>query len=125
MQESVNISAAVVSQRIEGTIALIGNPLPIHDNPVRVAEEIAMLDLISGGRIISGFVRGTGIEQLSTNANPAYNRERFEEAFALIKRPGPCRAPSVGRVSTTTCAPSTRGCARCRNRIRRSGFPAW
>jgi alkanesulfonate monooxygenase SsuD/methylene tetrahydromethanopterin reductase-like flavin-dependent oxidoreductase (luciferase family) len=57
MQESVNISAAVISQRIKGTIALIGNPLPIHDNPVRVAEEIAMLDLISGGRIISGFVR--------------------------------------------------------------------
>jgi len=95
MQESVNISAAVISQRIKGTIALIGNPLPIHDNPVRVAEEIAMLDLISSGRIISGFVRGTGIEQLSTNANPAYNRERFEEAFALIKKawtvPGPFR----------------------------------
>ncbi len=95
MQESVNISAAVLTQRIKGTIALIGNPLPIHDNPVRVAEEIAMLDLISGGRIISGFVRGTGIEQLSTNANPAYNRERFEEAFQLIKKawtvPGPFR----------------------------------
>jgi len=95
MQESVNISAAVLTQRIKGTIALIGNPLPIHDNPVRVAEEIAMLDLISGGRIVSGFVRGTGIEQLSANANPAYNRERFEEAFPLIKKawtaPGPFR----------------------------------
>lgn len=95
MQESVNISAAVLTQRIKGTIALIGNPLPIHDNPVRVAEEIAMLDLISGGRIISGFVRGTGIEQLSTNANPVYNRERFEEAFQLIRKawtePGPFR----------------------------------
>jgi alkanesulfonate monooxygenase SsuD/methylene tetrahydromethanopterin reductase-like flavin-dependent oxidoreductase (luciferase family) len=95
MQESVNISAAVLTQRIKGTIALIGNPLPIHDNPVRVAEEIAMLDLISGGRIISGFVRGTGIEQLSANANPVYNRERFEEAFELIKKtwtvPGPFR----------------------------------
>ena len=95
MQESVNISAAVLTQRIKGMVALIGNPLPIHDNPVRVAEEIAMLDLISGGRIISGFVRGTGVEQLSTNANPAYNRERFEEAFQLIKKawtvPGPFR----------------------------------
>ena len=86
MQESVNLSAAVLTQRIKGTIALIGNPLPIHDNPVRVAEEIAMLDLISGGRIISGFVRGTGVEQLASNSNPAYNRERFEEAFQLIKK---------------------------------------
>jgi len=95
MQESVNISAAVLTQRIKGTIALIGNPIPIHDNPIRVAEEIAMLDLISGGRIISGFVRGGGVEQLSTNANPAYNRERFEEAYHLIKKawtvPGPFR----------------------------------
>ena len=95
MQESVNISAAVLTQRIKGTIALVGNPIPIHDNPVRVAEEIAMLDLISGGRIISGFVRGGGVEQLSANANPAYNRERFEEAFQLIKKawtePGPFR----------------------------------
>lgn len=95
MQESVNISAAVLTQRIKGTVALVGNPIPIHDNPVRVAEEIAMLDLISGGRIISGFVRGGGVEQLSTNANPAYNRERFEEAFQLIKKawtePGPFR----------------------------------
>ena len=47
-----------------------------------------MLDLISGGRIISGFVRGTGIEQLSTNANPAYNRERFEEAQAILHQLG-------------------------------------
>jgi alkanesulfonate monooxygenase SsuD/methylene tetrahydromethanopterin reductase-like flavin-dependent oxidoreductase (luciferase family) len=124
MQESVNISAAVISQRIRGTIALIGNPLPIHDNPVRVAEEIAMLDLISGGRIISGFVRGTGLEQLSTNANPAYNRERFEEAFALIKRPGPCPALSAGKASTITCASSTRGNCHCRSRTRRSGQPA-
>jgi alkanesulfonate monooxygenase SsuD/methylene tetrahydromethanopterin reductase-like flavin-dependent oxidoreductase (luciferase family) len=95
MQESVNISAAVLTQRIKGTIALVGNPIPIHDNSVRVAEEIAMLDLISGGRIISGFVRGGGVEQLSTNANPAYNRERFEEAFELIMKawtvPGPFR----------------------------------
>jgi len=95
MQASVNVSAAVLTQRIKGKIALIGNPLPIHDNPVRVAEEIAMLDLISGGRIISGFVRGTGVEQLSTNANPAYNRERFEEAYQLILKtwtePGPFR----------------------------------
>ena len=60
--------AAVISQRIQGTIALIGNPLPIHDNPVRVAEEIAMLDLISGGRIISGFVRGTGLTGVLSEA---------------------------------------------------------
>lgn len=95
MQESANISAATVLQRIKGKVFIIGNPLPIHDNPVRVAEEIAMLDLISGGRIISGWVRGGGVEQLYANVNPVYNRERFEEAYELIIKawttPGPFR----------------------------------
>ena len=86
MQESVNISAAVISQRINGTIALIGNPLPIHDNPVRVAEEIAMLDHISGGRVVSGFVRGIGWEYFNHGINPADSRERFNEAHDVIIR---------------------------------------
>jgi alkanesulfonate monooxygenase SsuD/methylene tetrahydromethanopterin reductase-like flavin-dependent oxidoreductase (luciferase family) len=34
------------------------NVIAIND-PVRMAEEIAMLDCYSGGRIISGFVRGS------------------------------------------------------------------
>ena len=60
---------------------------------VRVAEEIAMLDVISGGRIISGFVRGTGMEYYSYAANPSYSQERFWEAHDLIIKawtePGP------------------------------------
>src|SRR5205814_8511088 len=54
-----------------------------------------MLDLMSSGRFISGFVRGIGIEQYSTNTNPVLNRERFEEAHDLIVKawtqPGPFR----------------------------------
>ena len=59
----------------------------------RVAEEVAMLDVISAGRIISGFVRGTGMEYHSYGANPSYSQERFWEAHDLIIRawtePGP------------------------------------
>jgi alkanesulfonate monooxygenase SsuD/methylene tetrahydromethanopterin reductase-like flavin-dependent oxidoreductase (luciferase family) len=76
-------------------IVLLGNPLPIADNPVRLAEELAMIDLISKGRLVSGFVRGGGVESLATNANPAFNRERFNEAHDLIMKtwtqPGPFR----------------------------------
>jgi alkanesulfonate monooxygenase SsuD/methylene tetrahydromethanopterin reductase-like flavin-dependent oxidoreductase (luciferase family) len=82
---------AVITQRIKGTIALIGNLLPIHDNPLRVAGEIAILDLISSGRITSGFVRGTGIEQLSTNANPAYAVAAFCALCAATSRSRYCR----------------------------------
>jgi len=52
-----------------------------------------MLDVITGGRIISGFVRGTGMEYFSYNVNPALSRERMNEAHDLIiqawTRPGP------------------------------------
>ena len=84
---------AAVTQRIK--IAQLGNPLPVSDNPVQVAEEIAMVDMISKGRLISGIVRGAGTEQLANNVNPAYNRERFEEAHDLLIKiftvPGPFR----------------------------------
>ncbi len=91
---SPNIMAAVLTQRVKrARIGIVGNALPLHDDPIRVAEEIAMLDVISGGRIISGFVRGTGMEYFSYNLNPTLSRERMNEAHDLIiqawTRPGP------------------------------------
>src|SRR5213076_1195055 len=47
---------------------------------------IAMLDVASGGRVISGFVRGISAEYFSTGANPTHSRERFYEAAELILR---------------------------------------
>jgi alkanesulfonate monooxygenase SsuD/methylene tetrahydromethanopterin reductase-like flavin-dependent oxidoreductase (luciferase family) len=76
-------------------IVLLGNPLPIFDNPIRLAEELAEIDMISRGRLVSGFVRGTGIESWATNTNPTHNRERFQEAHDLVIKtwttPGPFR----------------------------------
>ena len=91
---SPNIMAAVLTQRVKrAKIGIVGNALPLHDDPLRVAEELAMLDVISGGRIISGFVRGTGMEYFSYNINPTLSRERMNEAHDLIiaawTRPGP------------------------------------
>jgi len=72
----------------------LGNVIAIND-PVRMAEEIAMLDCYSGGRIISGFVRGSSIETLQAGIDPTENRSRFEEAHDLILKcwttPGPFR----------------------------------
>ena len=85
MQAKINIFAAALAgmtKRVK--LVLLGNPLPINDNPVRLAEELAMIDLVSQGRLVSGFVRGGGMESLATNANPAYNRERFQEAHDVV-----------------------------------------
>jgi len=45
-----------------------------------------MLDVVSGGRVISGFVRGISAEYFSTAVNPTHSRERFYEAAELILR---------------------------------------
>ncbi|HJS86100.1 MAG TPA: LLM class flavin-dependent oxidoreductase [Acetobacteraceae bacterium] len=96
MQAKTNIFASIlaaVTKRVK--IVLLGNPLPLAENPIRLAEELAMIDMISKGRLVSGFVRGGGQEQLATGVNPAYNRERFEEAHDLVVKtwtqPGPFR----------------------------------
>src|SRR5512132_3489544 len=83
MQAKANICAAILAgmtQKVK--IVMLGNPLHLAENPVRLAEELAMIDMIFKGRLVSGFVRGGGQEQLAAGVNPAYNRERFEEAHA-------------------------------------------
>ncbi|MEC9248793.1 MAG: LLM class flavin-dependent oxidoreductase [Pseudomonadota bacterium] len=82
---SPNIIAAMLIQRTRHLpIGVIGNAIPLHGNPLRVGEEIAMLDVISGGRIISGFVRGIGCEYFNNGVNPGDSIERFNEAHDLI-----------------------------------------
>ncbi len=95
MKPSVNVDAAVIAKVTKkAKIAMLGNVIALND-PVKMAEEIAMLDCISGGRIISGFVRGTAVETLHAGISPTENRERFEEAHDLIVKcwttPGPFR----------------------------------
>jgi len=80
------MAAALVRRTTKVKIAILGNALPLRDHPLRVAEEVAMLDVMSGGRIISGFVRGIGCEYLSLGINPTDSRERFYEAHDLILR---------------------------------------
>ena len=78
---SPNIMAAVLTQRVKrAKIGIVGNALPLHDDPLRVAEEIAMLDVISGGRIISGFVRGTGMEYFSCDISPWLKARGFSSS---------------------------------------------
>src|SRR5437762_5023354 len=96
MQAKCNVFASILAAMTKRVkLVLLGNPLPLADNPVRLAEELAMIDMVSCGRLVSDFVRGSGQEQLAAGVHPASNRDRFEEAHALIGRawtqPGPLR----------------------------------
>jgi alkanesulfonate monooxygenase SsuD/methylene tetrahydromethanopterin reductase-like flavin-dependent oxidoreductase (luciferase family) len=74
-------------------IAILGRALPLLNNPLMVAEEFAILDNLTRGRFIAGFVRGIGSEYHATGVNPVLSQERFAEAHDLIVRawtePGP------------------------------------
>src|SRR5262245_57271436 len=61
-----NVIAGALTQRTKlCKIAVIGNALPLYDPPLRVAEEFAMLDVLSGGRLVAGMVIGGGPEYFS------------------------------------------------------------
>ncbi|HXP02984.1 MAG TPA: LLM class flavin-dependent oxidoreductase [Stellaceae bacterium] len=62
----------------------LGMPIANRENPIRVAEEYSMLDVISRGRIEMGFVKGVPFEISPANSNPADLMERFWEAHDLI-----------------------------------------
>jgi alkanesulfonate monooxygenase SsuD/methylene tetrahydromethanopterin reductase-like flavin-dependent oxidoreductase (luciferase family) len=94
LMPSPNLIAAALTQRTRRcNLAVIGNALPLYNPPLRVAEEFAMLDVLSGGRLVAGMVIGGGPEYYSYNVNPTHARERFREALDLVIKawtePGP------------------------------------
>jgi alkanesulfonate monooxygenase SsuD/methylene tetrahydromethanopterin reductase-like flavin-dependent oxidoreductase (luciferase family) len=78
------IASALIQRTKEVKIGIFGRALPLVNNPVNIAEEFAMLDNLSRGRLIVGFVRGIGAEYHSSGVNPAFSHERFHEAHDLI-----------------------------------------
>ena len=92
----MNVEAAILARITQrAKIVLLGNVLPIWDDPLFLAEELAEIDMISRGRLVTGWVRGTGRESVSHNAQPPYNWERFQEAHDFVVKawttPGPYR----------------------------------
>src|SRR4029453_12740198 len=77
----------------QAKIAILGRALRLVSKPVAGAEEFAMLDHLSGGRIITGFVRGIGSEYFASGVNPTHSHERFYEAHELILRAWTEEAP--------------------------------
>jgi alkanesulfonate monooxygenase SsuD/methylene tetrahydromethanopterin reductase-like flavin-dependent oxidoreductase (luciferase family) len=86
LMNSPNLLASAVSQRTKQIKILIyGNLTPLHD-PLRLAEELAMVDCLSNGRLISGFARGIPREYNVYSVPMTESRARFEEAWEIIRR---------------------------------------
>ena len=86
---NLNPSAAVVLGALsritkKARLLVLGNPIGNRRDPVRVAEEMAMVDNYSRGRLEVGFVRGVPYELSPANSNPVRTAERLWEAHDLI-----------------------------------------
>jgi len=84
LDPSPNVLASFLVARTKNIKILpFGTILPLH-NPIRIAEEYAMLDVLSKGRLLAGFVRGGPTNYVAYNENYSDGRTKFEEAWDLI-----------------------------------------
>ena len=81
-----NVMGSVLARSTENAaLVQMGATLPTTHPPVRIAEEYAMLDCISGGRLIAGMPLGTSADaNFSYGIPPIVQRERYREAHDLI-----------------------------------------
>jgi alkanesulfonate monooxygenase SsuD/methylene tetrahydromethanopterin reductase-like flavin-dependent oxidoreductase (luciferase family) len=88
LMPSPNLIAAGLARRTStAALCVIGNSIALYNPPIRVAEEFAMLDCISGGRLVAGFPVGTPMDTNFTYGQiPALTREKYGEAHDLIMR---------------------------------------
>ena len=86
MPSPVVMAAALARNTENCKIATLGNAFALREHPLTLAEEHAMIDNITGGRLITGMVRGVGCEYFSMAVNPAYSLERHVEAHDLVVR---------------------------------------
>jgi alkanesulfonate monooxygenase SsuD/methylene tetrahydromethanopterin reductase-like flavin-dependent oxidoreductase (luciferase family) len=77
------IAAAIIPQTRNAKICVWGTP-PNLEYPNRLAEEYAMLDVLSQGRLEVAFPLGTGMEYWANPVNPVTARERHRESIAII-----------------------------------------
>jgi alkanesulfonate monooxygenase SsuD/methylene tetrahydromethanopterin reductase-like flavin-dependent oxidoreductase (luciferase family) len=85
MTVSVPMALAVIARETKrARLLTLGNPIANRPDPVRVAEEMAWLDVLSGGRLEMGLVKGAPYEIAPANANPARLMRRYWEAHDLI-----------------------------------------
>jgi alkanesulfonate monooxygenase SsuD/methylene tetrahydromethanopterin reductase-like flavin-dependent oxidoreductase (luciferase family) len=88
LMPSPNLIASALARRTRDTaICVMGNSLALYNPPTRVAEEFAMIDCISGGRLIAGFPVGTPMDTCyAYGQNPSLLRARYLEAHDLVMK---------------------------------------
>ena len=97
LMPSPNLIAAILARSTSrGALIVLGNSIALYQPPLRVAEEMAMLDIMSGGRLVAGFPVGTSMDTVfSYGQVPLQLRERHTEANDLIIKAWTERKPFI------------------------------
>ena len=104
------VSASFIAAHLKKIkIALLG-PIVPQSNPVRVAEEIAMLDTLAQGRLVVGLLRGTTNEYADLRPESRPRRASAPtRAWSSSSGPGRSRSRSAGRAAISSTGPSRSG----------------
>ena len=86
LMPSPNIILAALARRTsKAALIVLGNSIALYNPPIRIAEEMAMLDCISGGRFVGGFPVGTSMDtNFAYGQTPLTLREKYREGHDLI-----------------------------------------
>jgi alkanesulfonate monooxygenase SsuD/methylene tetrahydromethanopterin reductase-like flavin-dependent oxidoreductase (luciferase family) len=89
-QDNIDPSPNILISHLVGKTKKIrllpyGAILPLH-NPIRIAEEYAILDVLSKGRLLAGFIRGGASNHLAYSVPSEETRGRYEEAWEFTTK---------------------------------------
>ena len=95
LMPSPNLMVAALARRTsQAKLVVMGNSVALYNPPTRVAEEMAMLDVLSGGRLVAGFPVGTPMDTVYCyGETPATLREKYREGVDLVLRAWQSTAP--------------------------------
>jgi alkanesulfonate monooxygenase SsuD/methylene tetrahydromethanopterin reductase-like flavin-dependent oxidoreductase (luciferase family) len=85
MSSTVAVGLAVLARITKrARLLVLGYPIGHRPDPLRVAEELSTIDVISRGRLDMGFIKGIPYEIAASNRNPTELMDRFWEAHDFI-----------------------------------------
>jgi len=85
MSSTVLVGLSVLARATKkARLLVLGYPIGHRPDPLRVAEELSTIDVISRGRLDMGFIKGIPYEIPASNRNPVELMERFWEAHDFI-----------------------------------------
>ena len=85
MSSTVIVGLSVLARQTKrARLLVLGYPIGHRGDPLRVAEELSSVDVISRGRLDMGFIKGVPYEFAASNQNPVGVMDRFWEAHDFI-----------------------------------------